>query len=475
MDHIRSIAERIAQDFVPPENPVTPSAAPQNRFGLGDPDCPICHGIGFVIKGDDYPDSSAGKMVPCQCRVKMFESVRKQSQTNSSNIQGYERMTFDTFNVEGRFMIKEADRRKLADARDKAMAFAQNPEGWLFFTGRYGTGKTHLAAAIANDFLSRGKTVLFQPVPDLLDQLREGYGSSNESYADRFERVRTTPLLVLDDLGAQNTTDWAEEKLYQIFNYRYVNQLPTVITSNANISRIDGRISSRLGDVNLTKKIEMDVPSYRKEINDSDDEFNISKLDILSDRTFENFYERPKLETEASKQLKTALAKCRGFAEDTHGWLVLAGPSGIGKMHLAAAVGNKCKKDGDKLCFVTASDLLDYLRATYNPNSIVTYDAVFDRICKCELLILNYLDTMNATSWAKEKIYQIINYRYQTKLPTMITLQKPVKEIDRNIRSRLLDSSLCTIVNMFDVPMYYSDPDEGIKAMINSRSGKNQK
>ena len=56
------------------------------------------------------------------------------------------------------------------------------------------------------------------------------YGNSGESFEDRFERIRTVPLLVLDDLGAQSPTAWAEEKLYQIVNYRYVNKLPTVIS-----------------------------------------------------------------------------------------------------------------------------------------------------------------------------------------------------------------------------------------------------
>lgn len=462
MDPIKSIAERIARDFIPPENPVSTSAVPENRFGLGDPDCPICHGIGFIQKRTIENDPESGKMVPCQCRVRMFESDRKLNNMSSSNIQGYERMTFKTFNIEGRIFQNENHKTVLQNAFTTAKEYAENPEGWLLFTGKYGTGKTHLAAAIANYQLSVGKPVIFQPVPDLLDQLRRSYGNIADSYEDKFERIRSIPLLILDDLGAQNNTGWAEEKLYQIFNYRYVNQLPTVVTSNVIFSRIDGRIGSRLADYNLTTRVEMNVPSYRKFAVENEDENNISTLDLLADRTFDNFENRKNLETEAAKQLKTAIRECKAFADDTHGWLVLAGPSGIGKMHLAAAVGNKCKNDGDQVFFVTASDLLDYLRATYNPNNIAAYDVVFDQIRKCELLILNYLDTMNGTPWAKEKIYQILNYRYIAKLPTMITMQKSTKDIDRNIQSRLSDHSLCTIVNMFDVPVYEkpSNPKE---------------
>lgn len=470
MDHIRSIAERIAQDFVPPENPVTPSAEPQNRFGLGDPDCPICHGIGFVKREITNQNPSFETMVPCECRVRMFEHERDTNNKNNSNIRGYESMTFDTFNTKGNGFLRIDQQRCLEEALEFSLSFAEKPKGWLFFQGNYGSGKTHLAAAIANYLLSKGKTIIFQPVPDLLDQLRMSYGNRSETYEERVEKIRSVSVLFLDDLGAQNTTDWADEKLYQIFNYRYQNKMPTVITSNVNISRIEGRIASRLVDYNLTKNIEMNVPDYRRVPIGSGD--NISILDYLSDRTFNNFDLRQNLGGDAARQLKMAYDKCKAFAYDTHGWLVLMGKSGIGKMHLAAAVGNECRKAGDQLFFVTAPDLLDHLRATYSPNSTTTYDAVFEQVRKCELLILNYLDTMNATPWAKEKIYQILNYRYQAKLPTLITMQKPIKDVDRNIQSRLIDNSLCTIVNMFSVPMFFSKPDEDIESLKASRYAK---
>ena len=56
---------------------------------------------------------------------------------------------------------------------------------------------------------------------------------------------------MIDDLGTQNATPWAQEKLYQIFNYRYVNRLPTVVTTNQPLEEIEGRIHSRLRDPEL--------------------------------------------------------------------------------------------------------------------------------------------------------------------------------------------------------------------------------
>ncbi len=472
MDPIKSITERIARDFVPPENPVSPSSEPENRFGLGDPDCPICHGAGFVIRGGDGTPGS-GTMAACQCRTRKFENEGKSARTAAANLSGYEQMTFDSFSVEGRGQLRAEQKESLNYARECAKKFAANPTDWLLYTGRFGTGKTHLAAAIANYALAHGIDVIFQPVPDLLDQLRMGYGNTADSYEDRFDRFRTIPLLILDDLGAQSPTAWAEEKLYQIINYRYVNKLPTVVTSNVNMRDWDGRIASRLRDP-MVNHISMQVPDYRDPLSGSAMDDDISILHLLYDRSFDNFDSRrsERLSDRAAAELARAYTEALDFAQNPSGWLVLAGPSGIGKTHLAAAIGNYRRERMDNPVFVTASDLLDHLRATFSPSSTATYDTVFDQVRNAPLLILNYLDTMNATPWAREKMYQILNYRYQSKKPTVITLLKPVKDVDPNIRSRLVDAKTCTVVQMFDVPMYNTNPEIDLAELQNVRGAR---
>lgn len=471
MDPIKSIAERIARDFVPPENPTLPSSEPENRFGLGDPDCPICHGAGFVIRDAGSDEVGSGVMTVCTCRMRKFEDAGKRVKALNANLGGYEQMTFDNFNVEGRGQLRSEQKTNLAYARDCAQRFAENPVDWLLYTGRYGTGKTHLAAAIANQALDNGMELIFQPVPDLLDQLRVSYGGTSETYEERFDKIRTTPLLILDDLGAQSPTAWAEEKLYQIINFRYVNRLPTVITSNVNMREMDGRIASRLRDP-MVNHIVMTVPDYRDPLSGTGMEDDISILHLLYNRSFDNFDSRrsERLSDRAASELARAYSECLSFAQEPVGWLVLAGPSGIGKTHLAAAIGNYRKDRMENPIFVTASDLLDHLRATFSPNSTTTYDAVFDQVRGAPLLILNYLDTMNATPWAREKMYQILNYRYQAQLPTVITLLKPVKDVDPNIRSRLVDANLCTVVQMFNVPMYNTNPDIDIMELKDARN-----
>jgi DNA replication protein DnaC len=158
----------------------------------------------------------------------------------------------------------------------KAKEFAERPEGWLVFLGINGCGKTHLAAAIANERRERGEPALFLVVPDLLDYLRHTFSpESQTSYEQAFEEVRQSPLLILDDFGRrastgkhdstgkQESTPWAHEKLYQILNYRYNAELPTVITSSLHLDQIEVSYASRIGDPSISDFIVITAPDYR--------------------------------------------------------------------------------------------------------------------------------------------------------------------------------------------------------------------
>jgi DNA replication protein DnaC len=90
---------------------------------------------------------------------------------------------------------------------------------------------------------------MFVVVPDLLDSLRSSYDPGNpRAFDEMFEHVRNVPLLILDDLGSQSGTAWAEEKLFQLINHRYNACLPTVITTNLTIGAMESRLASRLTD-----------------------------------------------------------------------------------------------------------------------------------------------------------------------------------------------------------------------------------
>jgi DNA replication protein DnaC len=171
-------------------------------------------------------------------------------------------MTFDNFDWKRVNLLPE-QRQNLEEAYRLALDFAKSPEGWLVFQGVNGCGKTHLAAAIANYRLKAGKPVKFVVVPDLLDHLRSTFSpESPVTYDQLFEEVKNVPLLILDDLGKQSTTPWAQEKLYQIINYRYNSRLPTVVTTNCKTDDLDSPISSRFVDPKISIFFNIIAPDY---------------------------------------------------------------------------------------------------------------------------------------------------------------------------------------------------------------------
>ena len=120
----------------------------------------------------------------------------------------------------------------------------------IMFTGDVGAGKTFLAAAIANDLLKQGIWTQFLVVPDFLDDLRTALlhntGDSHEPDDVALLRsVRQVSVLILDDLGAHNYTEWTCNKLYSLLNYRLNHQLPVIITTNLKMSELDEYLGER--------------------------------------------------------------------------------------------------------------------------------------------------------------------------------------------------------------------------------------
>ena len=121
--------------------------------------------------------------------------------------------------------------------------------------------------AIAGEALRQSQTVFFAFVPDLLDHLRATFSPNSPiGYDELFEQIKTVPMLILDDLGAESSTPWAEEKLYQILVYRHEALLPTVITTSISVDELEKakpRLASRLMDETVVEWIPIKAPDYR--------------------------------------------------------------------------------------------------------------------------------------------------------------------------------------------------------------------
>ncbi len=440
--------------------------------GVSQEVCPICGGKGFYVLDVPPGHPDFGRAIPCVCQREVWQRRSIAQLQRISHLEHLQDKTFETFSLREE-KLPSFRVENLRAALNAARRFAEQPRGWLLLTGGLGCGKTHLAAAIANERIRRGEPALFIVVPDLLDYLRASFQpGSGTSYDERFEEIRAAPLLILDDLGAESATSWAMEKLYQLINFRYNARLPTVFTTNARLDQIEERIRSRLLDHALTTVCHLRVPDYRvQEAMQKGPELDM--LPYLGDMTFATWDERTgSLSRQEQENLERALSLAQAYAEQPQNWLVFAGPSGSGKTHLAAAIANERVRRGDDVLFVVVPDLLDYLRAAFSPESRTPYDRRFEEVKRVRVLVLDDLGTESATPWAREKLYQLLNFRYNAHLPTIITTSKAVDELDERIRTRILDPRRSVVFGLI-VRAYLGDPEHAKRRKRRSTPPRN--
>ena len=418
-------------------------------FDPNQPDqpCPICKGLGLITLSVPPDSPQFGKAKPCPNRP--LDPQRVSVIRRLGNLEALADRTFEGF-VVARSGYAQEHIQSLTLALQRSISYASAPKGWLLFEGGYGTGKTHLAAAIGNARLAQGDTVVFITAPDLLDQLRNTFSpTSEDSYDDVFERLRAVQLLILDDLGAENPSGWALEKLYQLLNHRYTGQLPTVITTNVPLERLDGRISSRLRDVNMVQRIAINAPDFRDETVERLPNF-LLELSAYAGMTFESFDTFTGLQEEQARSLSRALSIAQEYANQPKGWLLFLGPYGSGKTHLAAAIAQQVRIERpDIVAFVTTSDLLDHFKASFHPDAPRSFDHLYTTVREIPLLVLDDLSPASSRGWASERLFYLLDYRYVRKLPTVMTLSSSLDDLEKQhprLFSRLIDTRLCRCV-----------------------------
>jgi DNA replication protein DnaC len=216
--------------------------------------CPVCDNSRWVHPVKDGK-TDYSKAIRCQCAKQAdFDRNQKMYLEMCELPPATEDRTFETFNV-----LPE-----LKEAHDAARDLAEHRLNWLTLMSEVDRGKTHLAIAICREWLRQGKSAKYAFVPLLLDELRAGFqGEGASSYQARFDFYCKVNLLVLDDLGVEKPTEWALEKLETLVDYRYINKLPLVVTTNKNLDTISSRIGSRLKRADNSRIVIIKSNEYR--------------------------------------------------------------------------------------------------------------------------------------------------------------------------------------------------------------------
>jgi DNA replication protein DnaC len=405
--------------------------------------CPRCRGARFLrlSVGPGHPDF--GRAVPCGCAQSENERTRADRLARYANIGPLSRLTFRSLIARGR-SATERDQEQYKRCVDDGKSFAESPDGWLVLCGASGCGKTHIAAAIVNALLEHGAPALFVVVPDLLDHLRSAYQpGSDVQYDELFERVRNAPVLVLDDLGTQSPTPWAQEKLFQLINHRFNARLPTVVTTNQQPEQMDDRLRTRLTDASLARVYTLEAGHRHADMRTLD----VLDHPLIRAMTFDRFDVRSvHLPGDDRRRVENAYRQAIAFAEAPDGWLLFLGPHGAGKTHLAAAIANYRRQRGEMPLFVVVPDLLDYLRRGFSSDEPHTSYDTFDAMKTAPLLILDDLDTQTGIAWVRDRLFQLLNYRHTARLPTVITTALTLDDLGERLASRLVDHAVCTAI-----------------------------
>ncbi|NLE95659.1 MAG: ATP-binding protein, partial [Dehalococcoidia bacterium] len=305
-----------------------------------------------------------------------------------------------------------------------------------------------------NERLSRGEPAFYISAADLLDHLRAAFNPGSElTYDDLFNQVKNAPLLVLDDVRSEGATEWARQRLDQILNHRFNLRLPTVITSDSALEDLEPGVTRRFGDAELCSVLVLgDLRNTALRMPDLPEG--------LRQETFDNFdLRRLELTREQQQNLEMAYHLAQEFAGQPEGWIVYQGAHGCGKTHLAAAIANARIAAGQPVLFLVVADLLDYLRSAFGPDSKVSYARFFEEVKQSPLLILDDYGEQASTPWAKSKLFQLINHRYNARLPMVVTTCLSLEEMEVRISSRFADPRFNTVFNIM-APHYNVDVSE---------------
>ena len=211
--------------------------------------CEKCDGFGNIVTPEGVR--------PCECKIRAITAAHLSS---ASIPPMFIMKNFESFKPN-----TPRRTRNLKMSREFINNYIPGNRG-LMFMGTCGTGKTHLAVSLLRELIQKGYSGLFYNVITLLDDLRATYAFDNTATQwPILDKVYGIDILVLDDLGAEKTSGWVNDRLYAIINHRYERKKTTLVTTNRDIpelrEQIGERIYSRLEE--MCERILFEGEDYR--------------------------------------------------------------------------------------------------------------------------------------------------------------------------------------------------------------------
>ena len=212
---------------------------------LKDYDCPLCMNRGYIYEPIEnefyhYWSASAHK---CHCMNIREEIARRRSSGLKKVMQKY---TFKTYKADEPWQLEIAK---------SACTYVRNPEGWFFIGGQPGCGKTHICTAIVNALITKGYAARYMVWNEEITSIKQA-ATESAVYDGLIKGLQKAEILYIDDFfkTAKGYSMTASDinTTFKIINYRYNEDLPTIISSELSIAEIielDEALGSRIAEM----------------------------------------------------------------------------------------------------------------------------------------------------------------------------------------------------------------------------------
>lgn len=219
-------------------------------------DCPVCGGIGYTLQDEGGYEVA----VPCRCLPQRIlrDRIRFLNLPLSLANMRLKDFSLGVYSRESK-PIAMAACQAIKYYLDNFDQMRTEGKGLYLYSAKKGSGKTRMAASIANDLIhNHDISVKFMTSPAILDEIKSSWGSKEYTERQILDMLFMVPVLVVDDFGAEKATDWTNDRFYQIINERYTNNRITIFTSNMSLRNLkyDDRITDRIKE----KCLQIDFP-----------------------------------------------------------------------------------------------------------------------------------------------------------------------------------------------------------------------
>jgi len=248
----RSESRRLVDDW----QSTLPADSRWRPGDLGEPACPVCHGIGYVRVEAPVGHPLFGKLFVCDCAEQGLRAVQLASLQAASALS--------VADLAINWSSVTTTNAVVGLALQAVRATLNAGSGWCFIWGPPGPGKTLLLKAAVAQAIRDGQPAVYANWADLLQHLRAGYDKGD--YDERVERWRTVKVLAVDEFGRAKDTEWTREAQARIFNQRYESALGqetvTLFASNWPPEKSDDWFADRVRDGRF-RVVELAAPSMR--------------------------------------------------------------------------------------------------------------------------------------------------------------------------------------------------------------------